>query len=1042
MLYTESISATIYTLETIDIPEAQRGLDYILSGSYVDGVPQMPDDYTLLPLSYSLSARKIYSALPGNQLNRPYDEVPQRALAQEITANRLIYGNYQIGFDQPDALQLTSELVSAGTGDGLHVKGNRTYEIGVAYIDAYGRQGSMVTAGSITAEDGSITEQIPLTSNFAQTTREQIEVTITSDPPSWADRYRYFIKDPSMDHHNLISYNIYNEGSATDNASEHVWIEFQSTDRNKVFDNTSAVDGSPGTVLVLRRSGSTVEQTKQRFLVQDIENEAPDEVRNQLAATDVNTTARSAGYISSSQFDTVTSGSNFNRPSTVAAGATQYFLRDKNTGGSATSLLNQLLNTFNGWINDNQPTGDNADIELLELVQSGEPAITADLTLGERPLLVEIKDHDGDIVGGEGALVQIESVISQHLPGSTQDDDHLITINFGDQWSLDEDTEVLTKLSTSGLPGSVSTGGTDNDPSFRLYSTVLSDEALERLQGRFWVRAARNGLTTVQSSFDDQGEIVTLQPHWFETEPAVAESQLDLFWESSETFCICTQHGWANKLDWFNCVAEVENGVYLESTRINDKFNTVQLVRGVRANIPTDRNEIIERPYGLTWSGIYNSRTSVNRLNQFITEDGITKELEPNYGSLQKLHTRDTNLVALCEDKVFRIQADKDVLFNADGGGNVSAANNVLGQTIPIIGEYGISKNPESFASYGHNVWFSDAKRGVMLQYTPNNGQLFEISKRGLNDFFRDRLFSADKIVGMYDDYTNAYIVSVQGYDQDDMIIDPDDKLPNETNEITVKYETAVEGWPSFLSFIPEMGATLNNKFFTWKDGQMYMHNSNDADRNVFYRQPNPDYVDMDTTPNEPEFIPADLVPSEMQLIFNDNPSAVKEFLTLNWEGDSDWVIAEIDTESDDTEITTLPLGQKTREGKHFIPITSEVPATYVTFTEGTDLPATGMENDKFILTEGIIDDDGDIESEMGLYNYVVDEDNPSNNEWVRIGGIPIKYTGSNEIEYIGDGTKLKSGIKGFYANVRLTNDQPTKKELFSVGTENFISSN
>ena len=973
LLYTESISATIYTLETIDIPEAQRGLDYILSGDYVDGnpfedtVPNSGDyieNFTLLPLSYSLSARKIYSALPANQLNRPYDEVPQRALAQEITANRLIYGNYQIGFDQPDALALTSELVSAGTGDGLHVKGNRTYEIGVAYIDAYGRQGSMVTAGSITAPDGTITEQIPLQSNFAQTTREQIEVTITSDPPSWADRYRYFIKDPSMDHHNLISYNIYNEGSASESDSEHVWIEFLSTDRNKVFDNTSAVDGSPGTVLVLRRSGATTSTTKARFLVQDIENEAPTEVRNQLASTDVNTTARSIGLISGSQFDTINgTTSTASRPSSVPAGSTTYYLRDENTGNSATALLNQLLNTFNGWISDNQPDG--ADkIELLELHSDTDFTI-ADLTIAERPLLLQVKGQDD--------LVQLESIKSEHISGSTDDDDHVITFEFGNRWSMDPDTEVLTRLSTIGLPETVSTSGTDNDPSFRVFTTRLSDEALERLQGRFWVRAARNGLTTIQSSFDDKGEIVMLQPHWFETEPAVAESQLDLFWESSETFCVCTQHGWANKLDWFNCVAEVTTGgVYLESTRINDKFNTVQLVRGVRANIPTDRNEIIERPYGLTWSGIYNSRTSVNRLNQFITEDGITKELEPNYGSLQKLHTRDTNLIALCEDKVFRIQADKDVLFNADGGGNVSASNNVLGQTIPIQGEYGISKNPESFASYGHNTWFSDAKRGVMIQFTPGNGQLFEISKAGMNDFFRDRLHSASKIVGMYDDYSDAYVVSVQGYNADDAIIDPSDLLPGEsgTSNVTLKYETAVEGWPSFLSYIPEEGVSLNNKFFTWKEGLLYMHNSNDATiaRNQFYTD--------------------DPVASEIQVIFNDQPSTVKEFLTLGYEGTAGWEVTNIDTESQDASIGVMadwPF--KSKEGKFFKPIVADVPSTYVLDPTGT-------------------------------------------------------YEGSDGQMYRGEGTKQKSGIKGFYNNVTLTNDSTDKAELFAINTENYLSSN
>ena len=970
LLYTESISSTIYTLETIDIPEAQRGLDYILSGSYVSGVPQMPDDYTLLPLSYSLSARKIYSALPANQLNRPYDEVPQKALAQEITANRLIYGNYQIGFDQPDALTLDAEFVDAGAGDGLHVKGNRTYEIGVAYIDAYGRQGAMVTAGSITAPDGTITEQIPLQSNFAQTTREQIEVTITSDPPTWADRYRYFIKDPSMDHHNLISYNIYNDGGAGDIDSEFIWIEFQSTDRNKVFEQDQALDGNTGTVLVLRRINDEVQgasssqfPTKQRFLVQDIENEAPEDVRKQISQSVTNIRSANVGNIPHNVYNT-TGDTGVPRP---VVGATTWTWEPQGSLGS----FQTAFDIFNRFIGQNQ-----GDAEQ-DLLSTGHDAgslgsvtnTTIDFSELSQSLYMRLRDRgDGSYYGGEETYVEVTQLIGYDSGGASNTDRLQITL--GNHYNISDEGEV-TMLSTTGWPGSPLASNRDAD--IELITTTTSDEAIERLGGRFWVRAARNGLTTAQSQFSFEGDLVSLNQFWFETEPAVAESNLDLFWESSETFCVCTQHGWANKLNWFNCLAEVEGGVYLESTRINDQFNSVQLVRGVRVNVPTDRNAVIERPYGLTWSGIYNSRTGINRLNQFITADGVTKELEPNYGSLQKLHTRDTNVIAFCEDKIFRILADKDLLFNADGGGNVASANAVLGQTTPFVGEYGISKNPESFASYGHNIWFSDAKRGVMCQLTPGNGQIFEISGRGLDDFFRDRLFSANKIIGMYDDYSDAYIVSVQGYDGGDAIIAEDDLIPGEerdiNQEVTVKYETSVEGWPAFLSFIPESGLTLNNKFFTWKNGLLYMHNSNEEARNNFYG-----------TQHD----------SSIQVIFNDGPSQVKEFLTLGYEGTAGWEVTDIDTESQDAAIGIMadwPF--KSKEGKFFKPIVGMV--------------------DTYSLTDN--------------------------------GTTPIKADDGTTDVYI-TGQKEKSGIKGFYNNVTLTNSSTDAAELFAINTEAFVSSN
>ena len=43
---------------------------------------------------YEIKSDIIYAAVPENQILRPYDNVPRKALAQEITGNRLVYGNY------------------------------------------------------------------------------------------------------------------------------------------------------------------------------------------------------------------------------------------------------------------------------------------------------------------------------------------------------------------------------------------------------------------------------------------------------------------------------------------------------------------------------------------------------------------------------------------------------------------------------------------------------------------------------------------------------------------------------------------------------------------------------------------------------------------------------------------------------------------------------------------------------------------------------------------------------------------------------------
>ena len=191
-----------------------------------------------------------------------------------------------------------------------------------------------------------------------------------------------------------------------------------------------------------------------------------------------------------------------------------------------------------------------------------------------------------------------------------------------------------------------------------------------------------------------------------------------------------------HSLAWHNCYS-FGNGV--ESNRIRDVFNAQQISNGVKVStvLSEDFGEQ-HRGYGLIYSGIYNSNSGVNNLNQFIQAEKITKDLNPTYGSIQKLHTRDSDLLALCEDKCLRILANKDALYNADGNPQLTANENVLGQTIPFSGEFGISTNPESFASESYRVYFADRVRGSIMRLSKDG--LTSISDHGMKAWFRDNL--------------------------------------------------------------------------------------------------------------------------------------------------------------------------------------------------------------------------------------------------------------------------------------------------------------
>jgi len=87
VLYRESDEVAVKVVDTItlnDIEQSSTG-----------------DDYTYI---YDYQSKKPIKTLPENELIRVYDKVPVKAFAQEISGNRVIYGNYQDKHTPPDSL--------------------------------------------------------------------------------------------------------------------------------------------------------------------------------------------------------------------------------------------------------------------------------------------------------------------------------------------------------------------------------------------------------------------------------------------------------------------------------------------------------------------------------------------------------------------------------------------------------------------------------------------------------------------------------------------------------------------------------------------------------------------------------------------------------------------------------------------------------------------------------------------------------------------------------------------------------------------------
>ena len=177
---------------------------------------------------------------------------------------------------------------------------------------------------------------------------------------------------------------------------------------------------------------------------------------------------------------------------------------------------------------------------------------------------------------------------------------------------------------------------------------------------------------------------------------------------------------------------------YVEESRIRGGYNNVSTDFGVRAYLDEPFPQQQRRINTLIYSGVYNSRTGVNETNVFSISESITKSIDPIFGSIQKLYSEDTNLIVFQENKIHRALIDKDTIYTTESGTQTQAAKTVVGQFVPYKGEYGISKNPESFAIYNYRKYFTDRNRNAVMRLS--NDGLTEISMYGMQDYFRDNL--------------------------------------------------------------------------------------------------------------------------------------------------------------------------------------------------------------------------------------------------------------------------------------------------------------
>jgi hypothetical protein len=307
---------------------------------------------------------------------------------------------------------------------------------------------------------------------------------------------------------------------------------------------------------------------------------------------------------------------------------------------------------------------------------------------------------------------------------------------------------------------------------------------------------------------------------------------------------------------------------YIEESRIRGGYNNTSTDLGVKAYIVEDVDAQQTRGNSLIYSGVYNSRTGINQTNQFSVAQDITRSVDPVGGTIQKLFAEDTNLVIFQERKVNIALIDKDAIYTAEGQPIQSTSNIVIGQITPIMGNWGIGKNPESFATYGYRKYFVDRDRNAVLRLAGN--QINEISNYGMMDFFRDQLSALSNtgaIIGGYDVYNQNYVLSLQT-----------NPMSTSGTYKTLTFDERTQGWTSFYTYKPNWMFSIQGQYYTAYGAKIYKHYDSSVNRNTFYGTSSP---------------------STVKLVLNPEPTRMKTFKTISYEGSSGWEVTSLI--SDDT---------------------------------------------------------------------------------------------------------------------------------------------
>jgi hypothetical protein len=640
-----------------------------------------------------------------------------------ITPTQEAYEYYRISFSEASFQEIANT-------QSLH--SNRDYEIGIVYMDDFNR----ATTALVSPNN---TEHIAC---GLSSKKNSIYVTIPTGqrPPAWATRYKFVIK-PDEENYETIYCNLFFE----DPNSNNVYFLLEGENARKV-------------------------EVGDRLIVK-ADSEGP--TSNCVFATILEKTSESAGFI---EIPTPEDPTEF-----VPVPAGVYAKINPN---SFNIVQEENAVVAPGIITVKEKTGGDYPILFypmnIEGTEAGNPStwthLDYDVPSGSR-IVMSIKQFRA---GAERACEERRNTLEKtFISANTYDNMY--------EWFVGEDIEQYLNDSikvvegnaceinnvfegfTNVTPPAISTAVCTNY--YKFYRNTTTNQLFLMVTGTESCRGVgfkpRNRDSNVQVNitvFRADNSII------FETMPS--DALPDVFFENEMSFPIVNGNHMGNVQNqnigtgvpaiidtkFFNCFA-FGNGA--ESYKIRDSITGAGFNLGNRVtSVSAQDYKAADRFADITYSGVYSAESNVNKLNEFNLGLLNFKVLEPSFGDIQILDARANDILVLQEDKISYVLSSKNLISDATGGGVIASVPEVLGNQITRVEKYGISANPESYVQWGPDRFFTDVKRGAVLNL--KGDQLIVISESGMRTWFRDEFiesFDTQKLGG-YDPYLSEYVLS------------------------------------------------------------------------------------------------------------------------------------------------------------------------------------------------------------------------------------------------------------------------------------------